>query len=215
MAEGSGGMSGLTARAYVFFASRVRAVRDLYAQAAEDAASLAPGGEVLDVGSGPGLLEVELASRPEGLRVVGLDVSETMVKIAERRLGKTGLSERVRFVLGDAGNLPVGLGSFDLVLSTLALHHFPDPAGSLLEMCRVLKPGGTVLVYDIRKDITREVRDEFRRRYGRVVAFGLGFVTRHAELTIDEAKQLTSSIGNCSTATVEETGIYLRIRMRR
>ncbi len=86
---------------------------------------------------------------------------------------------------------------------------------ALAEMCKVLKPGGTALVYNIRKDVPDEKKVEFKRRYGRIVAFGLGFVSRHAELNIEEARELVASVVGYSNSPAEESGIYIRIKLRK
>lgn len=105
---------------------------------------------VLEIGSGPGELALEIARRLPGGDVVGIDLAETMVDRATGRARAEGQEERVRFHLADAAALPLADGSFDVVVSTLSLHHWSDPAAVFAEIARVLRPGGVALVYDLR-----------------------------------------------------------------
>lgn len=105
---------------------------------------------VLEIGSGPGEVALEIARRLPGAEVVGVDLSETMIDAALRRARVEGLDGRVRFVLADAAALPFPDASVDAVVSTLSLHHWAEPPAVFAEIARVLHPGGTALIYDLR-----------------------------------------------------------------
>lgn len=104
---------------------------------------LAPGaGErVLDAACGPGIVTAALSAR--GMRAVGIDLTAEM--IAEARAAEAG-----SFVRGDAARLPFGDRTFDAVVSRNALHHMTEPGVVLREMVRVLRPGGRLVVEDMR-----------------------------------------------------------------
>lgn len=119
----------------------------LYERVADEAAEAYPTGTILEVGSGPGRLAVRLAQKAPGLKLTGVDISPEMSERAARRVA--GLGERVRFEVGDVGALPFAEESFDGAVSTLSLHHWPDPAHGLAEVHRVLKPGGEARIYDL------------------------------------------------------------------
>jgi len=120
-----------------------------YARVAGEVAAAHPGGKLLEVGSGPGRLAVRLARQAPGITLTGVDISEAMVERAARRAAGAGLSERVRFEVGDVGALPLPDQEFDGVVSTLSLHHWSDPASGLAEIHRVLKAGGEARIYDL------------------------------------------------------------------
>jgi len=120
-----------------------------YSRVAGEVAAAQPSGEVLEVGSGPGRLAVRLAREAPGVTLIGVDISDVMVERATRRAAGAGLSERVRFEVGDVAALPLSNGESDGVVSTLSLHHWPDPASGLAEIYRVLKPGGEARIYDL------------------------------------------------------------------
>jgi len=109
------------------------------------------GARVLEVGCGPGHLSVRLARR-HGLEMTGLDLDPAMIERARANADRTmdGEVRRRSFVVGDVASLPFPDGTFDLVVSTMSMHHWTDPAAGLAEMARVLRPGARALVWDFR-----------------------------------------------------------------
>jgi len=124
-----------------------RVLRRMYRRLAADVAGVAPdGGAVLDVGTGPGVLLVDLATRRPDLRVTGVDLSADMITAATRNLERFG--ERAHALVGDVTSLPFPDRSFDLIVSSLSLHHWNHPEDAVPELARVLRPGGQVYIYD-------------------------------------------------------------------
>jgi SAM-dependent methyltransferase len=122
---------------------------------AADVAALAPDeAKVLEVGCGPGHLTIRLA-RQHGLEVTGLDLDPAMIERARANVERLGDGEarRPAFLVGDAASLAFPDRSFDLVASTLSMHHWADPAAGLAEIGRVLRPGGRALVWDFRPGV--------------------------------------------------------------
>jgi ubiquinone/menaquinone biosynthesis C-methylase UbiE len=117
--------------------------------AARIAAAVPPAAQVLEVAPGPGFLSIELARR--GLNVRAVDISRTFVEIARRNAAAEGAN--VRFDLGNASALPVEDASVDFVVCRAAFKNFSEPVKALAEMRRVLRPGGTALIIDLRRDV--------------------------------------------------------------
>ena len=90
-----------------------------------------------------------LLGRLPSARWTGLDIDRSMLDAAERRLAAGGLGGRARAVEGDVARLPFEDASFDLVVSSLSAHHWPDAEAGFREIRRVLRPGGVGLVYDL------------------------------------------------------------------
>ncbi|MBA2634869.1 MAG: class I SAM-dependent methyltransferase [Chloroflexi bacterium] len=129
------------------------------ARVAEEVASRP--GLILDVGTGPGALAVEIAGRCPSCRVLGIDLAPEMLRTAARRAAEAGVSERVDFKVSDAAQLPLADGSIDAAVSTLSLHHWRDPAAVLRELWRVVRPGGRVFIYDTRFSYSERQVAEF------------------------------------------------------
>jgi arsenite methyltransferase len=106
-----------------------------------------PGDRVLDAGCGPGFYVAETLERvgPEG-SVVGVDASAPMLALSAKRC--EGHSN-VEFHEGDVAALPVGDADFDRALSVQVLEYVADIPAALAELRRVLRPGGTVLLWDV------------------------------------------------------------------
>jgi ubiquinone/menaquinone biosynthesis C-methylase UbiE len=120
-------------------------------QLAARIAALVPGaGSVLEIAPGPGFLSIELAKR--GLQVRAVDISKTFVEIARHNAAAEGV--KVRFQLGNAAAVPVDDASVDFVVCRAAFKNFSEPVKALAEMRRVLKPVGTALLIDMRRDVS-------------------------------------------------------------
>jgi ubiquinone/menaquinone biosynthesis C-methylase UbiE len=129
----------------------VRLTRRLYQRVIADLATLRLAeGKVLDAGTGPGTLVRELARSLPGLQVYGIDLSEDMIGLARAHARREQLEERVHFVSGDVAHLPYPDQSFDVVVSTISMHHWHELEQPLRELYRVLRPGGRVWIYDFR-----------------------------------------------------------------
>jgi ubiquinone/menaquinone biosynthesis C-methylase UbiE len=120
--------------------------------AGELGAALPPGASVLDVGTGPGRLLLELAQDRSDLHLVGVDPSEDMIRRARVHARTAGLEDRIEFETVPAESLPFPADTFDAVLSTLSAHHWTDTAAAITEQARVLRPGGQQRVYDLRRE---------------------------------------------------------------
>lgn len=106
-----------------------------------------PGKTSLDVGCGTGNYTIELAKR--GLKTTGIDSSEEMLALAEEKARRKGLE--ITFQRADAMNLPFPESSFEMVISTGLLCFLVEPETALIEMHRVLKPGGRLVIGTLNK----------------------------------------------------------------
>ena len=112
-------------------------------RAAAEIGTLPAGARVLDVPTGSGVALRGL--RPgQGLDVVAVDISATMLARAMRTAARLGVADQVTPTVADVGGLPFDDGTFDLVVSLTGLHCFPDPRQAVREMVRVLAPGGVI-----------------------------------------------------------------------
>lgn len=121
---------------------------------------IAPGSRVLEIAPGPGYFCIELA-KLGSYDITGLDISHSFVAIARENAIRAGVS--VNFRQGNASAMPFEDEQFDFITCQAAFKNFSQPVRAIEEMYRVLRPGGTALINDMRgdsseADIEREVR---------------------------------------------------------
>ncbi|WP_173924077.1 class I SAM-dependent methyltransferase [Agromyces sp. Marseille-P2726] len=127
---------------------RIHAWRTVENSAAYLGPHLEAGATVLDVGSGPGTITIDLARRVRPGVVVGIDAAPEVVS-SSLGLARSEGVENVEFRVGDAYSLDLGDGAFDIVHAHQLLHHLARPIDTLREFRRVLKPGGLLAVRDV------------------------------------------------------------------
>lgn len=101
-------------------------------------------GRVLDVASGTAGVAVALARALPGAAVIGVDLTEAMLRQGSANIEAANLDGRVRLVAGRAETLPFPDASFDALTFTYLLRYVTDPAAVLSELARVIRPGGTM-----------------------------------------------------------------------
>ncbi|WP_039801742.1 class I SAM-dependent methyltransferase [Nocardia araoensis] len=124
-----------------------RLLGGFYRRIAADIDAVAQSGaRVLDAGTGPGELLAQLLCRRPDLRLHGIDLSPHMIELADAKLP----GGAVELSVGDVAALPYPDDSFDLVVSSLSMHEWPQVDRAIAELARVLRPGGVVAIYDFR-----------------------------------------------------------------
>jgi demethylmenaquinone methyltransferase/2-methoxy-6-polyprenyl-1,4-benzoquinol methylase len=107
------------------------------------AQSVPADGVILDVASGTAGVALQLAERT-GARVVGVDLTEPMLREGKRRVAAAGRRDRIALTAGRGERLPLPDASVDALTFTYLLRYVQDPQATLTELARVLKPGGTM-----------------------------------------------------------------------
>lgn len=157
----SEGIEGYFAVKYAEFVKDSRAMRKAYADEAERATTVISEGAFLEVDSGLAFVSIEIARRAPQAHIICLDISETMISIAKRNIAEEGLSDRIAFRQGNAAEMPFGDAEFDFVVSSSSLHHWSKPVKVFDEVYRVLKAGQPALLFDVRRDASKQKVDEF------------------------------------------------------
>ena len=203
------------AKVYSIVVARSPVMKDFYRQVAEEVSSKASSGKMLDIGTGPGNIPLEIARRSQNFEIKAVDISPAMVRIASKNAKDAELAGHVHFQYGSAESIPFGDGYFDLIISTLSFHHWAKPKECLKEIHRVLKNGGEAWIYDLRRELTKEARVQLRNRYGLFLSFlVLYFVRLHSSVRLQDVQEIISlsEIG-FTEKIMEDRGIILKLRL--
>jgi ubiquinone/menaquinone biosynthesis C-methylase UbiE len=113
----------------------------------ESVAPLESGSTIVDLGTGPGILSIELHKLLPQAKIIGVDLSSDMLEIARKNADEAGMSN-YETRLGKAEELPIESNSVNLVVTQSSFHEWDDPRKGLSEIFRVLKPGGSLVLKD-------------------------------------------------------------------
>jgi demethylmenaquinone methyltransferase/2-methoxy-6-polyprenyl-1,4-benzoquinol methylase len=132
-------------------------------------AAVPAGGRALDIGSGTGDLALALAMSAPAVRVVGLDYTPEMLRLAPAKARRMGVAGLTGWVLGDAHRLPFEDAEFDAVTSAFVLRNLADLPEAFSEMARVTRSGGRVVALEINPESSPVWRPLFELYFSRVV----------------------------------------------
>jgi len=182
-------------------------VADLLALTARVGRKPSDGAVVLDVGTGTARIPVALCRETSACTVVGVDLAHEMLLVGRQNVAQAALTSRIALVRARAGALPLRDASVPIVASNSLIHHLPDPAAALREVCRVIAPGGLVFIRDL-------LRPESRAELDRLVSVHTAGATAgqrqlfadslHAALTVDEVRAIVAPLP-FSEVSVEAT----------
>jgi ubiquinone/menaquinone biosynthesis C-methylase UbiE len=117
------------------------AIDTYYSKVAEEILSSFKKGLILDLGTGPGYLPIEIAKRSSDIKIIGVDLSRNLIQMARQNAQSSGFDDRLAFEVGNSARLNFDDVSFDMVISTGMLHSLRNPVYVLREIYRVLKRG--------------------------------------------------------------------------
>ena len=123
-------------------------IEGYYSQVAGEIVSHIQHGTMLDLGTGPGYLPIQIVKRAPHLKITGVDLSRKLIDMAKINAQKAGLSFQLSFEVGDSARLRFDDEAFDMVISTGMLHSLKNPVNVLAEIYRVLKNGTDAWIYD-------------------------------------------------------------------
>lgn len=193
------------------------AVSTYYVEVAGSVTAIITGGLVLDIGTGPGYVPIEIAKTAPRIRIVGIDSSKALVRRAQTNAEEAGVSDRVRFLKGNANPLHSGDNSYDLVISTGSLHAWKHPIQVINECFRVLKPGCEAWLLDPAQVMTPEAQQLLNRGLKGINRLALWWGALSSKLTppytVGEIQEIVRKT-KFETGIVNE-GKWLTVKLRK
>jgi ubiquinone/menaquinone biosynthesis C-methylase UbiE len=116
---------------------------------------------LLDIGTGPGFMLIEIAKGRSDLCLVGIDLSKKLIEAAIKEANKQGC--HIIFEIGDANHLKFQDNAFDFVISSGELNSLKDSSAAIKEWLRVLRPGGEIWIYDPTVLVDRDDAEDISR----------------------------------------------------
>jgi len=144
-------------------------------------------GICIDIGCGTGVLDIELAKRSK-LTIIGLDIDAEMKPLFDKRVREAGFQDRIRFVAGDAQELPFEDNYADVIFSRGTLTFIPDIGKCLKEVDRVLKPSGVAFLG------------------GRYL-----YTPREHKITTEELRKIVAESGIAGSQVIDARGQWVKI----
>ncbi len=156
-------IEGIPGPAGYFYYLTTKMRKGFYKALADEIVSKLNSGRVLDIGTGSGNLPIEIAKRAPNLEIIGIDLSKTLIKIARNMARRESVGKSVRFEIGSAYDLKFEDSYFDMVISSMTIHHLKYPTKAFNEIYRVLKPDGGAWIYDLIRDASlKEAKQTLR-----------------------------------------------------
>jgi demethylmenaquinone methyltransferase/2-methoxy-6-polyprenyl-1,4-benzoquinol methylase len=131
---------------------------------------------VLDVATGTADLALETARQLKVDQIIGVDISTQMLAIGREKINKKGLARIIQLKEGDSENLPFQNNTFDAITVAFGVRNFEDLERGLMEMQRVLKPGGQLVVLEFSKPRAFPFRQIFNFYFRHILPF-IGRIT--------------------------------------
>lgn len=131
--------------------------------------------KTLDLATGTGDLLILLANKTNVNDIFGADISQNMLEIAKKKIGKKNLSDKIKLIKCEAENLPFDNDYFDLITIAYGIRNFEDYDKALLECFRVLKKNGVIAILEFGIPENRFIRFGYNLYFKKILPF-LGFV---------------------------------------
>lgn len=122
-------------------------------------------GRVLDAGCGFGAVCIEIAKRFPKAEIVGVDLAQPLLHMAQSLAEQSNTSDRIQFLEGDVQKLDFSDDSFDMVINTYMLHIVEKPVNMLNEIERVTSAQGKILITDLRRMVLALLIKKFRTTF--------------------------------------------------
>lgn len=195
--------------------SRTRVFKDHYSQIAQEIGGKISEGRILDAGTGPAHLLVQIARHLPEAEIVGIDLSEDMIMMGKRNVKNYGIENRIELRVMNVCNMSFGDETFDLVISTVSLHHWRKPLGALNEIFRVLKPKREAWIYDLLRNPSKEAIYELKKKYGAIQARLFQVHSLEEPFLDKESIQNLIKTTNFKAFEIEERGILFKVILQK
>lgn len=145
---------------------------------------------ILDLATGTADLAIVLAKHNPKSQLIGLDIAEQMLEIGREKVKKHGLEAQIELVAGDAADIPFPDGHFDAVTVAFGVRNFNELDKGLKEICRVIKPGGTLYILEFSMPTRFPMKQAYRLYLNKI----LPAIGKHVSKDPEAYRYLSDSV---------------------
>lgn len=136
--------------------------------------------KVLDIATGTGDLAIKLAQEFPAAHIVGIDLSENMIRVGKEKINRLAMHNRIEFLAGDCLKLPFEDNTFDLITVAYGVRNFADIPAGYREMQRVLRPGGKLCVIELSVPASPVIRPLYKLYTSTLIPLAGRLISRDA-----------------------------------
>jgi len=136
---------------------------------------------MLDVATGTGDMAIMAYKMLKPEKIVGIDISVQMLEVGKKKIEKEGLGDKIELQSGDSETINFADNTFDAVMAAFGVRNFENLENGLSEMCRVLKPGGQIVILEFSKPRRKAVRGLYNLYMGIVAPQVAGWFRQNKE----------------------------------
>ncbi len=186
---------------------------------AADAIDLDPHAvKILDLGTGTARIPILMCQQQPQYLITGVDLAQSMLIIGQRNVGEAKLNQRIRLERVDSKRMPYPDLEFDMLISNSLVHHLPDPSSFFIEIKRLVRPGGAILIRDL-------IRPENDLIVNELVSKIAGNYNSHqqqlfhdslkAALTLTEVQELIDQVGLTQVKLTQSSDLHWTIERKK
>jgi ubiquinone/menaquinone biosynthesis C-methylase UbiE len=155
--------------------------------------------KVLDVGTGTARIPILMCQQQPQYLITGVDLAQSMSIVGRRNIEEAGLNQRIRLERVDCKRMPYPDLEFDMLISNSLVHHLPDPLSFFMEVKRLVRPGGAILIRDLIRPENDEVVDKLVANIG-------GDYDRHQQQLFHDSLKAALTLAEVQ-ATIDRVGL--------
>jgi len=135
---------------------------------------------ILDVATGTGDMAIAAAQKMQPKRIVGVDISEGMMEVGRKKIADLNLQQLITLKTGDSEAMPFANGEFDAIMCAYGARNFEHLEAGLTEMCRVLRPGGKLVILEFSHPTAPIVKQLYQFYFRNILPLLGRLVSKHS-----------------------------------
>lgn len=167
--------------------------------------------KILDIGTGTARIPILMCQHQPQYLITGIDLARSMLIIGQRNVAEAGLTQRIRLERVDSKKMPYPDLEFDMLISNSLVHHLPDPLSFFVEIKRLVRPGGAILIRDLIRPENDMIVNNLVAKIGAdydAHQQQLFYDSLKAALTLAEVQELIDRVGLSQVKLIQSSELH-------